>query len=581
MICLTTERLLDAAFGHAPPELEVHLENCARCQKCLAELVDDLQPANDELRIAGEEDPFSEEECTRAVSTAERADGLETQEDSHRPWNELAQPDALDDSVLLESRYLLGEEIGRGGFGVVRAGQHTGLQREVVVKLLHAQYWSTTVEKRNANEAQALAKIKHPNVVEVYDVGRCDHHGPYLVMERLHGCSLQRLHPRGSDLPIADACEIIRQSAVGLAQVHGANLVHRDVKPANLFLTGEGIVKVLDFGLVRREMPEGDSPMTKSNHFMGTPAYASPEQWTDAHNVDERTDVYGLGGTLWYLLVGKEPPVHHSALRQFRSDVPDGLIQTLELMTTDDRENRFASCELVQKALLDFTTGHDLPGLFGESSESPECPRRIESDLDVLLVCPTSGQTISARRQGTLPVKKGVRIRIQCVLNEPMHLYLIWITSTGDPQPLYPWAPGNWQSLTEQPVRDRLSLPLTGGPTEWVVDTPAGVETLLLLGSRLPLSLECLEAMSARLGNVSRLQNLPHPELPCLLRFQKEPHQRENSELRLNFTPPAGSGQKRDPIVKFHEQLRQQLGQHCDLVHAFSFTNTGDEGGAQ
>src|SRR5262249_21230988 len=130
------------------------------------------------------------------------------------------------------------------------------------------------------------------------------------VMEYVEGPSLQQIISRQGGLPIAAACEYIRQAALGLHHAHEKGLVHRDVKPANILVDVSGTVKVLDLGLARYDADGGESTVTQkfnSNHVLGTADYLAPEQALDLHDVDGRSDIYGLGGTLYALLTGQPP----------------------------------------------------------------------------------------------------------------------------------------------------------------------------------------------------------------------------------------------------------------------------------
>src|SRR5439155_510617 len=161
---------------------------------------------------------------------------------------------------------------------------------------------------RFRQEAVAAGRVAHRNLVAVHTAeARGDTF--FLAMELLDGSDLGRVvahHPGG--LPVGQACEVVRQAALGLQAAHAAGLIHRDVKPSNLMLTSDGTVKVLDLGLacVRRS-EQDDSRLTRPGAMMGTPDYMPPEQFVDAYAVDERADIYSLGCTLYHLLTGRPP----------------------------------------------------------------------------------------------------------------------------------------------------------------------------------------------------------------------------------------------------------------------------------
>ena len=186
-------------------------------------------------------------------------------------------------------------------------------------------------------------------------------------------------------LPVAEACEVIRQAALGLQHLHEHGLVHRDVKPSNLMLTPAGQVKVLDLGLARHlHEPGAGARITWQGQFLGTLDYVAPEQCSDPHAVDIRADVYGLGCTLYELLTGQPPfarPGYESVFKKMkahvempvppiqerRPDIPEDLALILERMLAKDREGRFASPADVVQALQPFAAGAELAVLAGTS----------------------------------------------------------------------------------------------------------------------------------------------------------------------------------------------------------------------
>jgi serine/threonine protein kinase len=224
------------------------------------------------------------------------------------------------------------------------------------------------------------ARLRHPNLTAVHEAGRAAD-GPYLVMEFVEGDSLQGLLGRCGPLPVAQACEVIRQAALGLAHLHEHGIVHRDIKPSNLMLTPQGRVKVLDLGLALDLHQSGQAErLTGHGHCLGTLDYVAPEQCVDPRTVDGRADIYALGCTLYELLVGQPPfagPDYGSAflkmqahvtapvppIRQQRPDVPEVLAGVLERMLAKDREERFSSSADVVAAVQPFAAGADLEGL--------------------------------------------------------------------------------------------------------------------------------------------------------------------------------------------------------------------------
>jgi serine/threonine-protein kinase len=192
-------------------------------------------------------------------------------------------------------RFELLRELGRGGFGVVWEARDQELGRKVAFKLVRAGHAEGGADQLH-REAEAVARLQHPNLVTLHDVGHCEH-GPYLVLELLRGETLQARLSRGP-LPLEEALAVAVEVARGLAHAHAEGVVHRDLKPSNVFLCARGGVKLLDFGMAHafgRKRVSG-----------GTPAYMAPEQWRDEPE-DERTDVFALGVMLYQMLTGTLP----------------------------------------------------------------------------------------------------------------------------------------------------------------------------------------------------------------------------------------------------------------------------------
>jgi WD40 repeat protein len=224
-------------------------------------------------------------------------------------------------------------EVGRGGMGVVYKARQTATDRIVALKIIRKERLShpESVE-RFRRESQAAARLSHPNVVLVYESDQAgDLH--YLAMEFVEGMTLQRLVEQHGALPVAQACEWIRQAALGLQHAQEQMLVHRDIKPSNLMLAlprsaggqpdvrskdatlavwQSAVVKILDMGVARLyqaggSLEESLTTLTQDGAVVGTPDYIAPEQLEDAHQADIRADLYSLGCTFYYLLTSRVP----------------------------------------------------------------------------------------------------------------------------------------------------------------------------------------------------------------------------------------------------------------------------------
>jgi serine/threonine-protein kinase len=241
-------------------------------------------------------------------------------------------------------QYRVLEELGRGGMGRVYKAVHQTMGRFVALKVLAPEL--TKTEKARdlfQREVKAAAKLNHPNIVTAFDAYLAGDRF-FLVMEYVDGPNLSQLVKEQGPLPAEQACEYVRQTAVGLDYAHHLGLIHRDVKPSNLLVqqtTSGPQVKILDFGLALVTAGDGatDAAVGTTNAVLGTPDFLSPEQARDQYNVDGRSDLYSLGCAFYYLLTG-EPPfpggtaldklVRHGsepppAVRSKREDVPEAV----------------------------------------------------------------------------------------------------------------------------------------------------------------------------------------------------------------------------------------------------------------
>ncbi|MFO0841176.1 MAG: WD40 repeat domain-containing serine/threonine protein kinase [Gemmataceae bacterium] len=267
------------------------------------------------------------------------------------------QPPALGD----HPRYRLLRLLGRGGMGAVYLAEHVVMSRLVALKVLNRDRTAGPLAtERFLREARCAARLRHPNIVAVYDAERGDD-CCFLVMEYVEGVSLDRLLKERGALPAAQACDYVRQAALGLQHAHDQGMVHRDVKPANLILRPDGTVQVLDFGLVGLAGEEVaaapgrattvERRLTRTSAMMGTPDYMAPEQAAGAHAADARSDVYALGCTLHELLTGRVP--FPDGLGE---EVPAELRGLLSRMLAHLPAERVRSAGEVAAALTPFTS---------------------------------------------------------------------------------------------------------------------------------------------------------------------------------------------------------------------------------
>ena len=203
--------------------------------------------------------------------------------------------------------YLILDQIATGGMGQVYLAEHITMRRLVALKVLPPYSFDDAVAReRFFREARAAGTLDHPNIVRVFDLCQ-EGKLLFLVMEYVEGICIQTVVSRFGPLAVEAACHYARQVAFGLQHAHELGFVHRDIKPANLLLDNNGIVKILDLGLVRSEADAG-SGLTRqldNKSILGTADYVAPEQAVDSSRVDIRADIYALGATLYFMLAGR------------------------------------------------------------------------------------------------------------------------------------------------------------------------------------------------------------------------------------------------------------------------------------
>lgn len=286
---------------------------------------------------------------------------------------------------LVAGKYKLLELLGSGGMGSVLLCEHVYMGRLVALKILPINANDPGAVERFYREARAIAALDHPNIVRAYDVDRNDK-VHFLVMEYVDGISLHQLVKRHGPLDIRRAAHYISQTAAGLEHAHSCGWVHRDIKPGNLLLNRQGIVKILDMGLARffQERYELTREYDE-NAVIGTADYISPEQATAPHEVDIRSDIYSLGATFYFLLTGRAPfeegtvaqkLLWHQVrkpppLRSLRPDVPPEMEAVVEKMLAKSPGDRYQTPKEVVGALSAWTW---LPVAPPSEAEMP--PRR-------------------------------------------------------------------------------------------------------------------------------------------------------------------------------------------------------------
>ncbi len=273
---------------------------------------------------------------------------------------------------LVGGRYRLLEPLGKGGMGIVYAAIQEGLGRRVAIKILDARLSEDREQlERFRREAEVVAALGHPNIVQVTDFQYPEKDGdqPFLVMELLRGESLGWLLEREHVITAQRAAFIGSQALSALTAAHRAGVVHRDIKPDNIFVLSDAAVpdtvKVLDFGIAKLNTLAGDVKLTGTGAMLGTPAFMAPEQARGESDVDGRADLYALGATLYQALSGRLPHEAPSIpallfaivekspppLRELRPDLPLELAQVIERAMAKDRAARFPDADAMRRAL--------------------------------------------------------------------------------------------------------------------------------------------------------------------------------------------------------------------------------------
>lgn len=290
---------------------------------------------------------------------------------------------------VLDGKYEITDILGEGGMGVVYLALHKRLQRMVAVKTLRDEFASDlSLIERFEREARAASAIGHPNIVQVYDAGGEPGGVPYLVMEYLEGQNLGDLLSKSAPLDLSRTIDVCRQVLAGLSAAHGAGILHRDLKPDNIFITtdaeGNELIKILDFGISKfldatDPRIAGVSGATQAGTLLGTPRYMSPEQACGSPDLDSRTDLWAVTCVLYQCLTGKTPFDGQNyqqllsavlqgkfvGLKEHSPDVPMALHELVQRGLAVEKEDRFPDASSFSTALA------AIPLPCGETQEEP------------------------------------------------------------------------------------------------------------------------------------------------------------------------------------------------------------------
>ncbi|MCB9596859.1 MAG: protein kinase [Sandaracinaceae bacterium] len=352
------EQLLRGGLaGEALGEVDAHLDTCADCRARLG----------------------------RKARRAASAPGATR--DERLPLRELdPAPDPYLGRVIAD-RYAIKRRLGGGGMGTVYEAEHVLIGRRVAVKVLLPQWASQReVVRRFQNEARAAGTLRHPGILEALDMGRTEEGTPYLVLDYLEGRDLEAVMDAEAPLSVARAVDIVRTIGDAVGAAHAAGIIHRDLKPENVFLTDQGQLKVLDFGISKITSSLATGPLTAPGAVMGTPMYMAPEQFEDASKADPRSDIWALGVILYRALTGELPFVADTLPGLLlaivdgeatppdarRPDVPAGLAAVVMKALSPRPDDRYTTIEELSAALAPFAATPE--------ASSPE-PRPAETSV--------------------------------------------------------------------------------------------------------------------------------------------------------------------------------------------------------
>ncbi|MDX1948421.1 MAG: serine/threonine-protein kinase, partial [Pirellulaceae bacterium] len=415
--------------GPAVDSIQAHLSTCSNCQSRITTLkrrqsaTGKVSPEGAGAAPNAVEASVGQSPARAIVDSADSPLGRAAVDSSHRgtvALTTLVKVPATPPRYLAD--YELLRPIGRGGMGVVYKAVHTRLQRTVAIKMLsHYDDAQGVAAARLQREVIAAGRVKHPNIVFATDAGEAGGI-EYLVMEYVEGLDLGKLVALVGPLPAADACEVVRQAALGLAHIEACHLVHRDLKPSNLMLADDGTVKILDLGLARmRRQTWDDEESTRSGYLLGTADYVAPEQVTDPHAADVRSDMYSLGCTFYKLLTGRAPfgggdrktvtsklfahrHVEPTPIRELRPETPDAIVDVVTRLLEKAPAARLGRPQELAAALAPLAVGSDLKALLTLACERADLdgipspsPSRTPPQPDA--PTPPPGETPTPRRR--------------------------------------------------------------------------------------------------------------------------------------------------------------------------------------
>jgi len=529
--------------------------------------------------------------------TQEHHAGQETVAHPGDPAPATGRPRAATGGLAPPGYEILGE-LGHGGMGIVYRARQVRLNRIVALKVIRTGPEATPEDlARFRTEGEAVARLQHPHIVQIYDSG--EHDGrPYFALEFVDGGSLAgRL--KGRPLPPRQGARLVQTLAGAVHHAHQQKVLHRDLKPANVLLAADGTPKVTDFGLARWLDEVGQ---TRSGLVVGSLPYLAPEQANgQISQLGPATDVFGLGAILYECLTGRPPYCGSGNMellkqasrgqvvppRQLNRQVPRGLERICLKALAAEPAQRYGSAAELERALDRYLQRRRLGMLAALAAAVlllvtgllaggrwlvPVGKPGFRGALDILVTEPGNPRRDRLRlyEPRARPLRPDDEIRIEVDLNRPGYCYVLWFDAQGQVIPIYPWVDFDWSKrpVQERPVAE-LRLP-EGNYRYPIVVSPPGLETLLLLVRDTPLPV-----------GVDLRGLLGEPKAQAYANLHYMAWFRNGLEVMDEDKRKPGEPRRHsNPAVRLQDHIQARLGSQFAYSRAVVFGNWGTRPGA-